>query len=339
MMNRRKALWILGGLTVGAGRVSACLWDRDTLKDDILAQASSLDLILGQFPHHGEAYYKLRITRLKKQTNLSILDHNDMAVAYVRTNDFVSAEKHLVEALKMNPNQYETLSNIGVAAKKQGDFKKAAEFIGKALAIKPEGHMGLGDWYLKMLVWREKYEDVGEEKPPTSNFIGQSYAVHLHKLEYGMDYLPALKKGGLEVGHPAMMLKNDQTFADGFLVFADQLREQGHLHLAFLADTRAMMLKHQNPEEIRTRRRAYLKYHGTFPGKYGLKVAYKPWTLGIARAEAMIKGGEVWLKKFKETEAEMVAKLSDERELRFSAVEARLLYKGVKKVRDVRPPE
>ena len=333
MMNRRNALYLLGGLVAGTGRVTACLWDRDTLKDDIATQASSLDLILGQFPHHGETYYKLRIKRISKQEQLSILDHNDLAVAYVRVNDFASAEKHLAEALKMNPNQYETLSNIGVTAKKQGDFEKGAEYIKKALEIKPEGHMGLGDWYLKMLIWREKHEGTNEKNPPEQNFIGIAYGDSFNEKYYGIEGL--LPKGENAM-HPAMMVKNDQTYADGFLVFGDHLREASHYHLAFLADTKAMMLGHQNPEAIRLRRRAYLRYHGTFPGVYGKKVRMsKPWTAGIAKAELMINHGVEWLEKFKETESELLEGLDDERKVTFEMVEAKLLAKGVKKVRDV----
>ncbi len=53
-MNRRNALCVLGGLLAGGNRGLACLWDTDTLSDEVATQASSLDLILGQFPHQRQ---------------------------------------------------------------------------------------------------------------------------------------------------------------------------------------------------------------------------------------------------------------------------------------------
>jgi len=310
------------------------LWDTDTLADEVATHANTLDLILGQFAHHGDAYYKMRVERILKQASMSQTDLNDIAVAYVRLNDFKSAENYLAKALENNPRHYETLSNIGVTAKKQGDFTKGAEYIKKALSIKTAGHMGLGDWYLKALLWREKHEQANPEEPVTKNFLGQLYSEAFSDEHYGMSR-PGSNK---EVrSRQAMMIKNDQTFADGFLVFGDYLKEQNSLHLAFLAQTRAMILGHQNPDEIRRRRRAYLEYHKSFPGKFGMRpnVRNKPWEKGIANAEAMIGKGAEWLEAFKEIEAELLTGKANEKEVTIKMVEARLVEKKIHKVRSI----
>ncbi|MFT5905537.1 MAG: tetratricopeptide (TPR) repeat protein [Cryomorphaceae bacterium] len=334
-MKRRKALCVLGALLAGGNRGFACLWDTDTLADEVAIQANSLDLILGQFPHHGDVYYKMRIARILKQVEMSQADLNDIAVAYVRTKDFNSAEKYLTEALARDPKHYETLSNIGVTAKKQGGFARGAEYIEKALAIKPGGHMGLGDWYLKALLWRQKHEQANPQEPVEVNFLGQLYSESFSTKYYGMDDAGAGKDMGKL--RQAMMIKNDQNFADGFLFFGDYLKDKGALHLAFLAHTRAMMLGHQNPDEVRRRRRAYLQYHGTFPGKRSKPIKAsmrnKPWARGIAKAESMINKGAAWLEAYKAAETELLKGKTNEKEVKIKMVETELLKRKILRVR------
>ena len=338
-MNRRNVLLGLGAFLVGSGKSFSCMWDTDTLADDVYIQGSSLDLVLGQFPHHGDAYYKLRISRLLKQKDWSLVELNDLAVAHVRLKDFAIGEKYLAKAIARSPDHYPTLSNIGVTAKKTGEFEKAARYIKKALSIKPAGHMGLGDWYLKALVWRQRYENANIKNPPTVNFIGKQYLESFDGKYYGSKHLDSPK--GIDKSRQALMVKNDQSFADGFLVFADKLRDAGLLHLAFLADTRALVLGHQNPDEVRRRRVEYLKYHTTFPGKYNMPkntrngLVDKTWGKGIAKAEALIQKGADWLEEFKVTEAELLSGKKNEREVNFINVEAAMIDKGVRRVRGI----
>ncbi len=326
--SRRHFIALLGCSALASPRLSACLWDTDTLRDELHSQSTIFDLITGQFPHHGDAYYKKRLERLKKEGKQDIVSYNDMAVAYVRLKDFVAAKVYLEKALKLNPKRYETLSNIGVTAKKQGDFEKAVEYIAKALAIKKEGHMGLGDWYLRALHWRSMFELV---ENPSRNFLGWKYS-DLNLKAYGATRNG--NKADLSNHREAIMVKNDQTFADGFLVLGDFLFRNHQLNLSFLAHTKAMTLEHQNPSEIRRRRKAYLTYNGTFPrGHKSEKI--KPWEKGIERAEAMLANGQAWLEKFKETEATLLKGKASEKEVSFKDVLGQMAHMGIKKQQHV----
>ena len=42
------------GLVLGWGGAHACIWDTDTLRDELRMQPGLFDLITGQFPHHGK---------------------------------------------------------------------------------------------------------------------------------------------------------------------------------------------------------------------------------------------------------------------------------------------
>lgn len=334
-MNRRKSLTLFGGLAAGISSSRACLWDSNTLKDELASNPKVLDLILGQFPHHGDVFYQTRIARLEKQASLNVNENNDLAVAYVRLNEFKKGMAILEEQIKKTPGHYETLSNIGVTAKKSGDFKKGADFIAKALAIKPEGHMGLGDWYLKALRWRTKYERSFENRPPAFNFLNIPYLGVFRENYYGMEE-------GFPRGYPIQlehrnrflkMVRNDQTFADGFAALGDYLTFSGDLNLAFLAYTRAMVLKHQNPVEIRRRRRTYLKHaeaHIRDPKRKHRGTAF--WKAEIAKAEGMIRQGLAWLERYKTVEGELVSRVGDERKVEIADVEAKLVERKISRV-------
>lgn len=53
------ACYCLGGLSNSLD----CALDSDTLRDEVNAKSDLYDLVTGQFPHHGEAYYQERVRR------------------------------------------------------------------------------------------------------------------------------------------------------------------------------------------------------------------------------------------------------------------------------------
>jgi|TARA_B110000908_G_scaffold121796_1_gene142814 tetratricopeptide (TPR) repeat protein len=96
-------------------------------------------------------YYQTRVNRLKLIANPNLEQLNDLAVAYVRLKEFAEADDLLNKALQQNPSTIIRYQIWECRLKKQGKFGQGAKFIEQALAIKPEGHMGLGDWYLHAL--------------------------------------------------------------------------------------------------------------------------------------------------------------------------------------------
>lgn len=289
------------------------------------------DMLLGQFPHHGDAYYRIRITRLRKAGQPDLLDLNDLAVAHVRLKEFDEAWKALESAKQLKPDHYETLSNMGVTAKKQGDFEKGAEFIAKALELKPEGHMGLGDWYLKALRWRAKFESASGQSPPSENFLGKTYATAFSEKFYGMEDMPREAQAPNE--RYEQLIRNDQSFADGFMAVGDALTSRGDLNLSFFAYLRAEMHGHQNPDEVKRRIAAYLKHHETYLRTAGtnLRGASYQKTV-VASGEKKIKDGLAWLEQFKSVEAELLKGKTDERQVNFDHVEGALLQRGIRRV-------
>ena len=249
-MNRREII-IGASCLVAESATFACLWDRDTIRDELQTKASTYDLIMGQFPHHGDAYYHIRIREILAKVKAKIAtlqDENDLAVALIRVEQFDKAKAILARHHQLAPGSYEVNSNVGILHKKTGNFVEAHRYIAKALQIKPAGHMGLGDWYLKRIAFSRDFE--GKGKPvPEKNFLGEAYA----------DFQPhprPKKKDQAMVrrGEFAMkLIRNDRHFADAYLVSGDLLWDYGDLNLALRAYFRAEELGHPNKKEL-TRR-------------------------------------------------------------------------------------
>lgn len=334
-MNRRRCLPLLAGLAGTTGRTFACLWDRDTLKDELASNPGSLDLILGQFPHHGEVYYQTRRDRLRKKSSLDVDETNDLAVALVRLKGFEEGMDLLKAQLRKTPEHYATLSNVGVTAKKSGDFQKGADFIEKALNVKPGGHMGLGDWYLKALQWRVKFENAGQGNTPKVNFLLIPYESGFPPKYYGTEDTRIPEGYPVRKEHFSrfpQMVRNDQGFADGFAAFGDFLSLTGNLNLAFLSYTRAILLKHQNTAEMRRRRRKYLGHAEFYIQKNRKLKGMTYWRSELAKAEERIKGALAWLEQFQSVEGELVQREGDERGITIKKVEKELLRRRIHRV-------
>jgi len=237
----------------------ACMWDTDTLRDEYRKNRSVYDLIIGQFPHHGTKYYEARVKLLLDKDTLTVLEQHDLGVAYVRLGEFDRAKVVFHSLHQNHPDSYEVNSNLGVMYKKMGDFEKAYHFIKRALEIKPEGHMGLGDWYLK----RIKYE-LRKEDSETLNFLGMKYLEdedihHLDKNFIFDDSMKMIRGGLMEIpsDEVTMMLErvkllihNDYKFADAYVVLGDLLMRGGDKHMAVRSFMRAKQLGHKQVEII-----------------------------------------------------------------------------------------
>ena len=203
--------------------IFACLWDSDTIRDEIQARPSLFELVTGHLPHHGKAYYEARVDRLEPKRDRSREETNDLAVALIRLGRFDEARALLQAQLAKEPDRYITLSNLGVLHKKQGDYARAADYIHQALAIKPEGHMGLGGWYEKALAWRARRET--ETSPPIENFLGDNYDKQKPSIEGSLPLTGDRKEQFEKLQN---LLRNDQGFADGFPNVGDHQEHQGH---------------------------------------------------------------------------------------------------------------
>ena len=301
------------------GIAGACVWDTDTLRDELQMNADILDLITGQFPHHGKGYYEARARRLEPKvragsTDVEVL--NDLGVAYLKLGRFDESRRTFDRIEGIAPGRYETLSNLGVLEKKRGDFAAAAAFTEKALALRPEGHLGLGDYYLHMLRWQEK----ARKQRVTLNFLEVPYDAPLHNRETKVD-LDRLQA----------FIRSDRTFADAFVVLGDLLHNpmgRGDMNVALWSYVRALDLGHPRPDAIRSRIQGIFS-HWSESARQRRGRRVKDMEAAIEGIRADLALARDWLTRFEEVEAELAASRTD---VDFDAVETELGRMGIRKM-------
>lgn len=266
------------------------------MRDEIQARPSLFELVTGHLPHHGTTYYEVRVQRLEPKRDRSREETNDLAVALIRLGRFDEARALLKALLAKEPARYTTLSNLGVLHKKEGDFARAADYIHQALAIKPEGHMGLGSWYEQALTWSAQHE--AETSPPFENFLGENYRKQKPSIGRAK---PVTGEREERFNKLQNLLRNDQGFADGFLVMGDFLVTSGDLHLGIICYYRSLELKHPFPGMVDSRIKT-IREHWR-----GTSLKTKQWT-SQSKAKKLIDEARNWLKAFQTTEAKLTGR-------------------------------
>lgn len=301
---------IFAGAILAAGLctpAAACIWDTNTLKDELQTKHTPMfHLITGQFAHHGPAFYEKQAAKAREtlKTNPNdIAALNNLGAAYTKLGRYKAALSTFLSIEKIQPGKYETYSNLGVLFKKMGKFEEAGDYIAKALKIKPEGHMGLGDWYLKMIRYQADVQK--SESSPTKNFLGHSYdkSFYSWKVKDKDTFLKNIKA----------LIRNDRSFADAYVVLGDYLMRipVGTRNLALWSYVRALQLGHKNPTQIQKRITGiYKHWKEALEDDYnGKKLESHRDTIVGIRADLKKRGK--WLEQFMSVEAELIKKSDD----------------------------
>ncbi len=274
------------------------------------------NLIVGQFPHHGKAFYEDQVKRTSAALERNPADveaRNDLAAAYLKLERWEDAEAEFEKIEQSHPGRYRTHANLGVLYKKMRQYDKAAHHIRKSLEIQPEGHLGLGDYYLRMLDWLKpapamdpvvaqaqglpRLAQKRYPEQPGRNFLGISYA---NKPGTVADD-PLVNKEYLRT-----LIIADRTFADVYLVLGDVLAAEGDYQLAIRAYHRADSLGHPRPDVIDDRIDwIYTKWYGQLARLDGYVVEPRMHAERFMQQE--LAGAATWVTAFESREADLIA--------------------------------
>ncbi|NNJ25206.1 hypothetical protein [Alienimonas chondri] len=135
---------------------SACLWDTDTLWQERQEFPGTLELIVGKFPRHTDAFYEHRISTRGAALRLHALGeramsaedraaaYDDLAVALDklgrRDEALATLDKKVADVGELG--EYETAANRGTILIHAGRFEEGLGEIDRALAINPDAHFG-----------------------------------------------------------------------------------------------------------------------------------------------------------------------------------------------------
>ena len=221
----------------------ACVNTSYSRAEDSQLTSDTTRIIAGHFPEHGEAFYLHQVashTATLQKNPGNVESRNDLAAALLKLQRFPEAERELLRIEAERPNLYETHANLGVLYKKTGDYARAAAHTRKSLEIKPEGNLGLGHYYLRMLDWRTRVA-AGEPGAAEVNFLGTPY-----------DSGPIATAGNPLISreHLLTLIKADRHFAPAYLVLGDLLSQEEDLQNAARAYLMARRLLSIQPTGI-----------------------------------------------------------------------------------------
>ena len=229
----------------------SCINTTYSRMDEQSISSDEIDLILGQFAHHSQAFYLSEVKRTEALLDTSPKNfdaRNDLASALIKLKQYKRAESEFLKNEELHPNSYETAANLGVLYKKMKRYGVAAESIQRSLLIKPEGHMGLGDYYLRMIQWLGKSSN-DPAISPVVNFLG---------IEYGVDPLIVAKHPRVKKSHLLTLIKNDYLFPDVYCVLGDVYFAEGNYQYALRCYTRANQLSQEIGNKVYVSRRTQL---------------------------------------------------------------------------------
>ncbi len=313
----------LSAVLLLAATATACIWDRDTIRDETRRLPGVFDLITGQFEHHGQGYYEARLADCRRALGTDNPDpqvRNDMGVALLKLARYDESLEVFRKLEAEDPKRYETLSNLGVLFKKMGRFQEAADYTEKALAINPEGHLGMRDFYLKMLRWRAA-RAANPQDIPTEDFLGRPYRAHRHSS-------PSLSPEDFD--RLLSLIRSDKTFVDAYVVLGEHLSAQGHMNLAFWSWCRALQLGHPAKNLLRN---WLLESHATWVGvskSVGGVMAHATVDETIDSVIKELEVAAAWQQTFEAVEGEMVVANPN---VQFEDVAAELVKRGVARVK------
>ncbi len=182
-------------LILSALPAAACIWDRDTLREEAKGRLDTVKVITGWFDRYPPRYYEMRLERVAKEleSDPGKLDlYDDAGVACDRLGRFDEAivwmeKKRAV--LDVRPSEdvrmdrYRYLANLGSFLGNRwatrpaeernadpADLKAAVDCIAEAIRLNPDAHFGREKYQLMLFEWLLNGFD--DAKAALPNFVG-----------------------------------------------------------------------------------------------------------------------------------------------------------------------
>lgn len=152
-----KSLLLLCALAAVGAAGAPCLWDRDTLDDELRGLPDAFDLAVGRFHRHGEAYYRARIAVLTAKPQLALADYDDLAVAHEHLGERAQAIEVMQRKAKAlagrddAEQRYRYHANLGTFYAHDGRYDEALVELEQAVAIRPDAHFGRESYQIGLI--------------------------------------------------------------------------------------------------------------------------------------------------------------------------------------------
>ena len=154
-------------LIIFVSTVTACLWDTDTLNEEMSASPTAIELVTGAFPRHSETFYRWRIkdrTAKLEQGNDDPLHYDDIAVAHDKLHEQDKAIEWMKRKEEKYPGNYETYANLGTFHIHSGNFLEGIRYIEKALNLNSAAHFNREQYQLYVVRYLQYRTQHGQFK-------------------------------------------------------------------------------------------------------------------------------------------------------------------------------
>ncbi len=152
-------------LLIMVSTATACLWDTDTLHEEMSESPSAIELVTGAFARHSDEFYRWRIENRKallEQGDDQPLHYDDIAVAYDKLHQQEKAIDWMTRKQEKYPGKYETFANLGTFHIHNGNFPEGIRFLEKALQINPEAHFNRERYQLYVVQYLQHRSEHGQ---------------------------------------------------------------------------------------------------------------------------------------------------------------------------------
>lgn len=176
------ALWFLPLLV-------ACIWDSETVREEVRGLPSVEDAIFGKYPVHTVEYWEWRVdtsARTLDQKSNDFDAMNDLAVACEKLGDVDRAIDIMERKLALDDRAYTTHANLGTflvhkalgpVGKEMADaevdalIERGLSHLKRAVQINPDAHFGREKYQIMAVEWTQRVRK-DPELAETTDFLG-----------------------------------------------------------------------------------------------------------------------------------------------------------------------
>jgi hypothetical protein len=226
-----KAVILFAAFVVTA---QACIWDGDTLEEDIKKNPTLADAILNPRPPQVDT--KKLEERLKellaKRNEADVEWWNNVAGTYLRLGKAKEAAELLKPVVSRFENNYGIHANLGTAYHLLGRYVEAEKHIARDLELKPEAHFGLEKYHLALLQYLSKSKEYQARHVYVDEFtwvmLNEDEVVRVRPIpldalriyEGEKDISKQAKSDGVPAYAAKYDLANDPKFQEGIIYLA-----------------------------------------------------------------------------------------------------------------------
>ncbi len=166
--------------------MTPCLWDSDTLDTELRGLPDSLDLVIGRWHRHSEAYYHDRVAKLNAKPEMELADFDDLAVAHEhlgQRDQAIEVMARKAKALAANPDkehQYRYHANLGTFYAHSGQFDDALAQLRTAVEINPDAHFGRERYQIELIEYVAEAKQDAEVWRRRSFLRNAGYLLNVH---------------------------------------------------------------------------------------------------------------------------------------------------------------